>query len=152
MLVGMNASHLHDLPLLDDRTLQEGLESLLAPVIQRQLWVLFLDEHSVLTGPLMPTDDYPRSPHHRDPAAVRQGDERTAAQCIAECFAAATSECGIPQLVLVWERPGSERLDAETKSWARDLHNRFERLGTRVRAQCLLSDAGVRVIPLDDLI
>lgn len=148
----MNASDLHDLPLTDDRTLQEGLESLLAPVVRRQLWILFLDERGALTGPLMPTDDYPRSPHEPYPQAVGEGDLRSAAQCITECFATVTHEVGITNLVLVWERPGSARLDAETREWARELHRRFRVLDTGVRAQCLLSDAGLRLIPLDDLL
>lgn len=151
-VLGMNMSDLHDLPLTDDAILAEGLETLLAPVVRRQLWVLFLDERSVLTGPLMPTDDFPRSPHATFPEAAREGDGRSAAQCIAECFARLVDELDIAQLVLVWERPGSSRIDPQTREWARELHRLFRDLGTRVRAQCLLSDEGLCTVPLDDLL
>lgn len=146
----MNASDLHDRALTDDQTLQEGMEALLAPVVRRQLWMLFLDERDVLINPLMPTDDFPRSPHDRSGGDA--SDDRSAAQAIADCFAEVMGEFGIPQLLIVWERPGRAPLDAETREWARELGARLRAAGVRVRAQCLLSGRGVRILRPDDLI
>ena len=148
----MTPSDLHTLPLTDDRTLERGLATLLAPVVRRQLWILFLDERDVLVGPLMPTDDFPRSPHTRDREAQAHGDDRTAAEGIADCFARVLDEFDLAKIILVWERPGGRRLDDETRAWARELHRLFRQQGTRVRAQCLLSDRGLRTIPLDELL
>ncbi|WP_431801613.1 hypothetical protein [Microbacterium sp. bgisy203] len=148
----MTPSDLHTLPLTDDDTLERGLSVLLAPVVRRQLWILFLDDRDILSGPLMPSDDLPRSPYALYPGAAKSGDDRTAGESIAECFARVHEEFDFAALVLVWERCGSARLDDETRVWARELHRLFRAHGTPVRAQCLLSDRGVRVIPPDDLV
>lgn len=143
----MELADLHDLALTDDATLEQALETLLAPVVRRQLWVLLLDDRDVLMSPLLPNDDFPRSPHERV-----DGDPRTAVQAYADCFAEVVQEVGVAQLVLVWERPGRGPLDPDTRAWARELHARFGDAGVRVRAQCHLSAKGLRMLRPDDLL
>lgn len=148
----MNAHDLRTLPLHDDDTLQMALETLLAPVVRRQLWMLFLDEDDVLMSPLMPSDVVEGDPRLPYPGAEEHFDDRPAAQAVADCFAAVMRECGIPQLVMVWERPGRGPIDPETREWARELAARLGAQGVRVRAQCLLGDRGLRLLRPDDLV
>ncbi len=146
----MNASDLHVLPLTDDDTLQRGLEVLLAPVVRHQMWILFLDDHDVLMNPLMPNDEVDIDP--LAPLPNQDGDARPAAQAVADAFARVMDEFEIAQLVIVWERPGRKEIDARTRRWAQELGARFRAHGVRVRAQCLLSDRGLRVLRPDDLV
>jgi len=146
----MDAIDLHHTPLHDDAALEEGLAALLAPVARRQVWMLFLDQDDVLTGPLMPSDDLPADPRRRWRAAA--GQWRPACDLVAETFSAVLDDLGLARLVIVWERPGTARLDTEVREWARALHERFRALGTPVRAQLLLSSHGMRVITPDDLV
>lgn len=136
-------------PLTDDTTLINHFAPMLDTAIRRQLWIFFLDEDDRPLGPAMPIDDYPTNPRAR----VKTDDvgEHTAAELFGIRFASLTSDLGLAQIVLVWERPGGRALKGVTREWARMLGDALQRHGAQVRAHLLLHSGGLRVIAPGEL-
>lgn len=124
----------------------------------RQVWLLFLDDRYRLTDPIMPMDDHPLEPDElfdtedlgRVPF-VRVMVERARMAC---------ELVGAHEFVFMWERRGSEALDALDERWARGI---AEAAGygpgagltdgpvAPLRAQLLLHDGGVRIISMAEV-
>ncbi|MCL2516388.1 MAG: hypothetical protein FWD85_10640 [Microbacteriaceae bacterium] len=119
-------------PLLTDTDLANRIGGLIGRAIQRQLWLLFLDEHSVLLPTLMPNNELP---------AALDGED---AALIASMLRQAIAGTPIESVVFVWERPGGpiasddDRVSAAALGWA------CADAGVPVRAQLISHDFGVR--------
>lgn len=119
-------------PLITDTDIIDRVARLIGRACRRQLWLLFLDERSVMLPTLMPCDDLP-SPLVGDVA------ERFA--CMLKQAAAGTP---IESVILVWERPGGPIADETDRQSAAALAWACADEGVPVRAQLISHDFGVR--------
>lgn len=133
----------------DDAQIQAWVHRLLQGPNRRQVWAFFLDEDGVQIGPLMPCEDLPIDPD--EPFETEQRGMTTAVTAVADLLAMVQSHFTFAQVVLVWERHGTEVLTHEEKAWARQLARGIGDGGGRVRAQFLLHSRGMRQLGPDDL-
>ncbi len=141
--------HLHG-PLRTDDQLRLALEDLLIGANLEQLWFIFLDEGDRLTGPLMPGDGYPD-----DPADLIETDDLgavTAARVLAMRLGLIGELVDAHHVILVWERPGTDELDAQTRTWVRSMAAECRAGDIRLRGQFLLHDEGMRMLVPDDYV
>jgi len=123
---------LDDEPLLTDADIDGRVANMIGRACRSQLWLLFLDERSVMLPTVMPCDDLP-SP---------LTDEL--ANAIAAMLRQAVLGTPIESAVFVWERPGGpiagerDRVSAARLAWA------CADAGVPVRAQLISHDFGVR--------
>ncbi|WP_336992916.1 hypothetical protein [Leucobacter sp. VD1] len=131
-----------------DADLHELIELLLARASCRQLWLFAFDAGHRQTGPLMPIDDLPDSPDElvdtEDLGLV------SVSRVLADRAAKICDVLDAAAVVLVWERRGSERFDAQDLVWARALAHEAAQQGIRLRTQFVLCDEGVRQLTPDD--
>jgi hypothetical protein len=119
-------------PLTTDTDIIDRVAHLVGRACRQQLWLLFLDERSVMLPTLMPCDDLP------SPLA---GDD---AGRLAGVLKQAIVGTPIESVILVWERPGgpiaseTDRQSAAALAWA------CADEGVPVRAQLISHDFGVR--------
>jgi hypothetical protein len=129
---------LDDEPLLTDTDLDSRVANLIGRACRVQLWLLFLDERSVMLPTIMPVEDLPQ------PIA-----EAFAVQ-LAAMLRQAAGGTPIESAVFVWERPGgpiaseNDRLSAARLAWA------CADAGVPVRAQLISHDFGVRSFGPDE--
>lgn len=119
-------------PLLTDTDINDRVANTIGRACRTQLWLIFLDERSVMLPTLMPCDELPQPL-----------DEQTAIR-VAEMLRQAVAGTPIESSVFVWERPGGpiasedDRLSAARLAWA------CADAGVPVRAQLISHDFGVR--------
>jgi hypothetical protein len=119
-------------PLLTDDAVTDRVTALIGRAGRTQLWLLFLDERSVLLPAVMPHDGLP-SPLGAEPA-----------EGIAAMLRGAVAGTPIESVILVWERPGgpiasrADRQSAAALAWA------CADAGVPVRGQLISHDFGVR--------
>jgi len=119
-------------PLHTDREIIDRVALLIGRACRRQLWLLFLDERSVMLPTLMPNDELP-SPLSDESAAG-----------IAGMLRQAIAGTPIESVILVWERPGgpiaseADRDSAAALAWA------CADEGVPVRLQLISHEYGVR--------
>lgn len=119
-------------PLLTDSAIAHRVSQLIGRACRRQLWLLFLDERSVMLPTLMPTDELP-SPL-----------DDAAAAAVASMLRQALDGTPIESIILVWERPGGPVASAGDKQSAAALAWACADEGVPVRAQLISHDFGVR--------
>ncbi|HWU45825.1 MAG TPA: hypothetical protein VN133_03595 [Humibacter sp.] len=122
------------LPLTSDEEILDRVAELLERANQRQVWMLFLDDHDVQLPLLIPISDYPTAPN---------GDE---APAFAATIAAASREIGAVGVVLIWERYAGPAATASDRAWAAAMTEACPRAGVKVRAQLLCHRSGVRLL------
>lgn len=122
------------LPLSSEDAILDRVADLLERANQRQVWVLFLDDHDVQLPLLIPVADYPTAPND---------DE---APAFAATIAAASGEIGAAAVVLVWERYAGPDATASDRAWAAAMTQACPRAGVNVRAQLLCHRSGVRLL------
>lgn len=119
-------------PLLTDTDINDRVGSLIGRACRTQLWLLFLDERSVMLPAVMPNDELP----------APLDSER--AEGIAAMLRQAIARTPIESVILVWERPGgpiateTDRQSAGVLAWA------CADEGVPVRGQLISHDFGVR--------
>lgn len=119
-------------PLLTDHDITDRVAALIGRACRPQLWLLFLDERSVMLPTLMPNGELP-SPLSTEVAAG-----------LAAMLRQAIEGTPIESVILVWERPGgpltseADRQSATALAWA------CADQGVPVRAQLISHDFGVR--------
>lgn len=131
--------------LSTDAALHDYLDYLLDSAIQRQLWVIALDDDCRQVGPFMPGSDLPEDPD--EPVVTDDLGLTTSAHVLSQRMPVFAEAAGGTQVVLVWERPGSARLSKAESRWARRMANGCRGLDVRLRAQFLLHDDGLSRIP-----
>jgi len=119
-------------PLLTDTDLADRVGHLIGRACRNQLWLMFLDEHSVMLPTLMPNDELP----------VPLDDETAAG--IAAMLRQAIAGTPIESVILVWERFGGPVASAADKQSAAALAWACADEGVPVRAQLISHDFGVR--------
>jgi len=137
-------------PLTTDDQLRLTLEDALEEAIMPQLWFIFLDDESRLTGPLMPGDGYPA-----DPSDLVETDDLgivSAAHLLSARLQLIADLVGAASVALVWERPGPDALPHDTRTWVRAMADASRDSGLRLRAQLLLHDDGLRMLVPDDFV
>lgn len=146
--------------LATDSDLQDQLTLLLQEANHRQVWLLLLDQDSRLTEPLMPMDDYPKTPDElcdtEDLGLVPFSEvlvERARMVC---------EVVGAREFVFVWERRGSDRFTAVDRAWARAVAGEAAAASRSgggafgmsavqpLRAQFVLHNTGLRQLTPDD--
>jgi hypothetical protein len=137
-----------DRPLSNDELLLECVGNLLRDAGRRQLWMMFLLPDQTLAPAIMPTDDLPVDPHG---AAETDAGTMTHAAAVARMVDYLTREFGFAAAVFVWERPSGPDLDERERDWSSALARECAARRVPVRAQFLLTNAGVRrLVPDDD--
>lgn len=123
------------------------LQHLLKAAIQRQIWLLFLDNSARLIDPIMPMNDHPR-----DPFELHQIED-LGRVTFPEVFTHRAREIakiiGATSFVVVWERPGSEELTATDSSWGDAIARSAATCdpgAAQLRAMFLMHDEGVTLI------
>jgi len=119
-------------PLLTDHDLVERVTRLIGRACRDQLWLLFLDEHSVMLPTLMPTDELPLPL------------DTEAAGGVAAMLRQAIAGTPIESVVFVWERFGGPIASADDRRSAAALAWACADAGVPVRAQLISHDFGVR--------
>ena len=119
-------------PLRTDRAIVDRVQQLIGRACRTQLWLLFLDERSVLLPTLMPNDELP------SPLDARAG------AVIASMLRQAIAGTPIESVVVVWERRGGPIARADDKQSAAALAWACADAGVPVRAQLISHDFGVR--------
>ena len=143
------ASHA-DRTLHTDDQLRLTLEDLLQSANLAQLWLIFLDDESRLTGPLMPGDGYPDDPS--DLVETTDLGSVTVAEVLGARLRTFSEILSAGSVVLVWERPGADRLSTETAAWVRAMADACRGADVAIRAQFLLHDKGLRMLVPDDYV
>lgn len=134
--------------LRTDADLHELLSLLLGEANQRQLWFIMMDDRKRITGPLMPMEDYPDSPESL--CDTEDLGRATVAEVLADRARMMCELVGGSEIVLVWERPGSDKFTDADLAWARDFVREAGKNGSTLRAQFLLHDGGLRQLTPDD--
>lgn len=137
-----------DRMLATDGDLFDLLEVLLGTAHRRQLWLIMLDDANRIEGPLMPLEGHPQ--HPEDLCDTDDLGEVAHSFALAHRFAMISDLVGATQVILVWERPGGEDLEAEERAWAGAMTRRCDESGVRLRAQFVLHDRGLRLLVPDD--
>jgi hypothetical protein len=125
-----------NVPLTTDADLMERVEHLLDGAIRRQLWFMFLDERDRQSPMLIPIDDVPDRP---DPASTTFGD---LLRDVVDALEARS-------VVAILERPGTSKVTADDRAWARHLRGECAAAGIRLRGPILCHSDGLRwlVVP-----
>lgn len=126
------------LPIVTDGEIEERVAALIGRACRRQLWLLFIDAHSLQLPLLMPCDDYPAGP-----------DEREAAR-LAVAFAEVMRQADAAQIIFVWERRLDETATLGDRLWARALAAACRAEGVAVRGQLISHRDGVRWFPAEE--
>jgi hypothetical protein len=119
-------------PLLTDTAINDRVAALIGRACRAQLWLLFLDERSVMLPTLMPNDELP--------APL----EAELAEGIAAMLKQAIAGTPIESVILVWERPGGPIATADDRQGAAALAWACADAGVPVRGQLISHDFGVR--------
>lgn len=127
-----------DEPLLTDTAINDRVARLIGRACREQLWLLFLDERSVMLPTLMPNDELP-SP--LDPEL---------AGGIAAMLKQAIAGTPIESVILVWERPGGPIATLADKQSAAALAWACADASVPVRAQLISHDFGVRSLGAEE--
>ncbi|WP_344790953.1 hypothetical protein [Gryllotalpicola daejeonensis] len=127
-----------DEPLITDTAINDRVARLIGRACRAQLWLLFLDERSVMLPTLMPNDELP-SPLD---AELAEG--------IASMLRQAIAGTPIESVILVWERPGGPIATTEDKQSAAALAWACADEGVPVRAQLISHDFGVRTLGAEE--
>ncbi|MFC4242057.1 hypothetical protein ACFOYW_01625 [Gryllotalpicola reticulitermitis] len=125
-------------PLRSDDEITQRIALLIGRAYRRQLWLLFLDDHSRMLPTLMPNDELP-SPLGAEPAAA-----------IAAMLRQAIAGTPIESVILVWERPGGPIANAADKQSAAELAWACADAGVPVRSQLISHDFGVRALSAEE--
>lgn len=125
-------------PLLTDDALVDRIARLIGRACRRQLWLLFLDERSVMLPTLMPNDELP----------FPLGAE--AAARVAGMLRQALAGTPIESVILVWERAGGPIATADDTESAAALGWACADAGVPVRAQLISHDFGVRLLGAEE--
>ncbi|PZF66159.1 hypothetical protein DEI81_00540 [Curtobacterium sp. MCBD17_013] len=126
---------LRDRPVQTDADVLALVRALLLPVVRRQCWLLFLGEDAVPVQVLVPIDDLPAAP---EPDGVAQ---------FAQAMGEIVPDVGATQVIVAWERPGSSAPRDRDRAWAEAVTVAFARAAVPLRAQVLVSDDGVALLP-----
>lgn len=106
--------------------------------VTRQCWVLFLDDRAVPVPFLIPIADLPYEPdEHVDDFASLVRD--------------IVEQIGAAAVVLVWERPGADRLFPADRAWVDACTCSFEEHRVRLRGQVVVHALGAAMVELEDL-
>ncbi|QKJ18732.1 hypothetical protein [Microbacterium hominis] len=135
-------------PLRTDDQLRLALEDLLQCANLPQLWFIFLDEDQHLVGPFMPGDGYPDDP--AQPVDTDDLGTVPSAEVMAVRVGMIAELVGAAHAVLVWERPGPDRLTEGVRAWVRAVAAACLAREVSLRAQLLLHDDGLRMLVPDD--
>ncbi|AYG02693.1 hypothetical protein [Gryllotalpicola protaetiae] len=119
-------------PLLTDLELTDRVAMLIGRACRRQLWLMFLDERSVMLPTLMPNDEVP-NPLDDDGARL-----------IAAMLRQAVAGTPIESVIFVWERFGGPIASEADKQSAARLAWACADEGVPVRAQLISHDFGTR--------
>ncbi|SJN40287.1 hypothetical protein FM104_10910 [Microbacterium esteraromaticum] len=141
-------SDLHNRVLHTDDQLRDMLELLLQKANQRQMWLLFMDEHGRLGEPIMPMADYPADPRAIVPIEDLRDVEE--AYVLMHRIGMLIELTGNAQAVLAWERVGGSGVRDEERAWARAMVEHAVSIGVPLRTQFVVHDAGVRQLHADD--
>ena len=123
-----------------DTSILDRMHRLFRPASRRQFWLVFLDSDRRQCPTIIPIDGIPDLPDETD----------------AERFAPvlewlADGENAHSVVVLV-ERPGTERVTESDRAWIRTLRSASQLAEIPVRAQLVVHDDGVRLLAPDDYI
>ncbi|WP_139196283.1 MULTISPECIES: hypothetical protein [unclassified Curtobacterium] len=106
--------------------------------VTRQCWVLFFDDRAVPVPFLIPIADLPYEPdEHVDDFASLVRD--------------IVEQIGAAEVVLVWERPGADRLFPADWEWVDACACSFEDHRVRLRGQVVVHALGAAMVELEDL-
>jgi hypothetical protein len=126
------------LPLTTNALIEERVAGLLGRAIQRQLWLLFLDEHGVQLPTLIPLDGLPPLPPGLSDTAL------------CSMLRHVTESAGAHSLVFVLERYADARLTPTDIDWARALHRACDEAEVPLRGILVSHRRGVRWVAQDD--
>lgn len=111
--------------------------ALLECAIRRQCWLFFLEERGKPIRMLFQIDDLPYEPDH------------TGADALATVAAAVIRQTAAAQVLIAWERPGTDHMYPVEWSWVHAAEIAFADAGIPLRGQVVLHSDGVRWIALD---
>jgi hypothetical protein len=124
-------------PIRTDDDVVSLVTALLERPVTRQCWVLFLDERAVPISFVMPVSELPWQPdEHVDDLAALVAD-------VVQQVAAA-------EVVLVWERPGEDRLYPVDWEWVDASECALREHDVRLRAQVAVHTGGTAIVSLDE--
>jgi hypothetical protein len=140
----LDANDAMHVPLSTDYDVERRVGDLLQAAVRRQWWTLYLDADDVQRPVVMPMAGYPERPD--EPS----GDDRTAAELLANRLASIVEQIDAAKVIFVWERPGGPEFMPADVAWARALGAACRVEGVVVRAQLILHSNGVRWLAPDD--
>jgi hypothetical protein len=119
-------------PLRTDEEIVRRVTALVEHAMQRQLWVLFLDDDNRQRELIIPIADLPESP------------DATAVDYLLESLAEIVRMEGGGSIILVRERPGDASLTRSDIEWDGAIASSATHAEVTVRASLLCHDDGVR--------
>ena len=126
------------LPLTTNALIEGRVADLLGRAIQRQLWLLFLDEHDVQLPLLVPLEGLPPLPPDPPDLTLRS---------ILRHF---TETAGAHSFVFILERYADAVLTPGDIAWARALHRACDEAEVPLRGILVSHRRGVRWVAHDD--
>lgn len=131
-----------------DAKLRDFLANLLGTPIRRQVWAIFLDDESRITGPFIPMADFPASP---EPLTdVGSFGLKKSADLFTTRIAEMCEIVGGHSIVFVWEYPDIFGMSVELRTWASAMAQAAHRYGLPLRAQFGLHEGGfLQLTPAD---
>jgi len=129
----LSFDHASRQPLTSDALIQQRAAQLVGRAVQRQLWLMFLDDHDYQLPLLVPLEDMPENPPDWQ---LPLGD-----------FA---DEVGASAMFVVLERYGSEALTPADVAWARHIRECCVAASVDLRGILLSHRRGVRWVAPDD--
>jgi hypothetical protein len=110
------------------------VRALLERPIRRQCWLVFVGDPSraPLIRLLMPSDDLPYEPADVD--------------LFARTMTMVGERCDARLLIVVWERPGADRLAPCDEDWVREVAREFPGAGAPLFAQVFLGACGAEIV------